>query len=866
MLNFIYPNIRTNPDYKFDEVLSGYNYNFTLLENSINPSGLTINGNLIVTGSSLLNSVSATTISATTFYGDGSQLTGIPKLWTDGGNTSLYPTGFGTTTSTGFASITAAYNSSTTGMYGSIWGGIGHTNNAWYAVISGGYYNSITSTASNNYGFIGGGKTNTISGTARHGVILGGELNKLTAGNHSAIVGGVSSTISNQGSFIGGGSNHTISWNYSGLIGGRYNTIHALYSFQGGSYSSDITGWYSGIVGGIDNNVTGYYSGIFGGRNNTVTHANSIALGGSGLTSTADDTVYVPHLNIGLINTGSSVDILTIDNNGNILTNPDLIINNFYTTGATLSGNSLVFDRNDSLSAYSVNLSAYSFNRATDVLEDYSGVQDTYLVERKGVMDAIDLIWSSTIVEDFDITDIGGDLIINYSGTGKMMLRESPTEDSPLRVYSVSSSLNTNVLPNNKLSYIYVDRNSGSPIISHTVNIEDFNCMDKCLIYLVTRYDSTNYAHLYIGKQGVDANRKYRRKLYKREFLERVNGLILNSISLYPTLTAGDMWFGYEEFSTVDFDTTGSNTFTYAYYNGTSWVRNIGQSTLNNTVYNNGGTLTTMTNNRYKVEYVYLIPNKPDLLYVIYGDSEYTKIDDAEGSQPPTNLPPEVTGMGILVGRYIILKNSTSIITQSAFDKLFRPSGVIEHNNTGNLNTGDYLHLTGDEYNEFLNIKNSYLPLTGGTLSGSITAVTYYGDGSNLTGINNFYTTGVTLSGNSLVFDRNDSLSAYSVDLSSFSPDLSGYIPYVNSILTGNTDRIVQVDSGGTVTATTNIIQAYLLSGSTTNLLDDVSNWDINGVYTGTTISNTYQGQKHYNSNYFFEAVDDNIWIRLIRG
>jgi hypothetical protein len=159
--------------------------------------------------------------------------------------------------------------------------------------------------------------------------------------------------------------------------------------------------------------------------------------------------------------------------------------------------------------------------------------------------------------------------------------------------------------------------------------------------------------------------------------------------------------------------------------------------------------------------------------------------------------------------------------------------------------------------------------LTANTISATtISATTFYGDGSNLTGIisDNFYTTGGTITNGIISFDRNDLLSAYTVDINSFSPDLSGYIPYVNSTLTGNTDRIVQVDSGGTVTATTNIIQAYLVSGSTTNLLDDVSNWDINGVYTGTTVSNTYQGQKHYNSDYFFEAVDDNIWIRLIRG
>jgi hypothetical protein len=62
------------------------------------------------------------------------------------------------------------------------------------------------------------------------------------------------------------------------------------------------------------------------------------------------------------------------------------------------------------------------------------------------------------------------------------------------------------------------------------------------------------------------------------------------------------------------------------------------------------------------------------------------------------------------------------------------------------------------------------------------------------------------------------------------------------------------------------IIDQYLLPGTHTSLLEDTSNWDVNGDYTGTTITGTYQGQSHYNGNYWFTAVDDNIWIRLIRG
>jgi hypothetical protein len=91
--------------------------------------------------------------------------------------------------------------------------------------------------------------------------------------------------------------------------------------------------------------------------------------------------------------------------------------------------------------------------------------------------------------------------------------------------------------------------------------------------------------------------------------------------------------------------------------------------------------------------------------------------------------------------------------------------------------------------------------------------------------------------------------------------------PINSGTLSGSTTRMLEVSSGGSVTATKEIITAYITSGGTaSNLLENTSNWSINGVYTGTTITGTFQGQKHYNNNYFFEAVADNIFIRLIRG
>jgi hypothetical protein len=81
--NFIYPDVRVNPDYKFDEVMSGYNYNFSII-NNWQYSGATIGG-VVLSGGSVI----ANTISATTYLGlpssnfTGGTITG-PTTFTNG--------------------------------------------------------------------------------------------------------------------------------------------------------------------------------------------------------------------------------------------------------------------------------------------------------------------------------------------------------------------------------------------------------------------------------------------------------------------------------------------------------------------------------------------------------------------------------------------------------------------------------------------------------------------------------------------------------------------------------------------------------------------------------------------------------------
>jgi hypothetical protein len=176
--------------------------------------------------------------------------------------------------------------------------------------------------------------------------------------------------------------------------------------------------------------------------------------------------------------------------------------------------------------------------------------------------------------------------------------------------------------------------------------------------------------------------------------------------------------------------------------------------------------------------------------------------------------------------------------------------------------------------------------VTGGTFSGGSIVFTNNSGGTfNVSGISSFdtFVTGFTYSNNTFTISRNsgstltatiNSVTGWTVNgntsitgnlIVTGTSALNGTIS--SSGLAGSTDRVVQVSSGGTISATLDIISGYISSGGTAaTLLNNTANWDINGNYTGSTITGTYQGQKHYNNNYFFEAVADNLFIRLIRG
>jgi hypothetical protein len=79
----------------------------------------------------------------------------------------------------------------------------------------------------------------------------------------------------------------------------------------------------------------------------------------------------------------------------------------------------------------------------------------------------------------------------------------------------------------------------------------------------------------------------------------------------------------------------------------------------------------------------------------------------------------------------------------------------------------------------------------------------------------------------------------------------------------GSTSRIAEIDANGDLNATKDIIVGKLSDSTSINLLINDTNWNSAGTYTGTAITDTYEGMYYLVENYFYYAYADNSWYRI---
>jgi len=331
-----------------------------------------------------------------------------------------------------------------------------------------------------------------------------------------------------------------------------------------------------------------------------------------------------------------------------------------------------------------------------------------------------DYNWSAGAISGFGITDNGNGTANIASGVA--MLRTSASSTATLNEYTLSAVTNQ-AFTDNAVNYILADYNGGTPIITVTTSQAAINTLTTTLIYAVTRVGNSLYYQDTIGA-SIDTNGKIRRKFLLTERFQYSTGAIISATNRKLALTAGVFVNGVKPLLTAAFNTNVSDTFTYVYYNGTNYTRTTAQTDIDNTNYILAGVSTVMTNNRFRVDYVYLLMSQTPQLWVVQGDTQYSNLAAAKLSTLPTSLPPELVGLGQIVGRVIIEKSATTLAdVASNFTTSFVAGSATEHNQLGGLNTGDYLHLTALQYASL----NTDRLLSGG----AITIGTFGGSGSN---------------------------------------------------------------------------------------------------------------------------------------
>lgn len=290
---------------------------------------------------------------------------------------------------------------------------------------------------------------------------------------------------------------------------------------------------------------------------------------------------------------------------------------------------------------------------------------------------------SASALSGFEITN-NGNGTLNING-GFALLRDQNDPYAILQKYTIPSVTNL-AMVDNANNFVLVDYNSGTPAIIVTQNPDTINGRTNSIIAGVSRVGTTlDYISL-VG-QGVDSWQKIRSRFLDTETVTRAKGLELGASGLAISCTPGIAYAGLNKLPV-----SLLNTHTQAHRTGSTWVRTTGLTNLNNTQYNNAGTLTTMTNGRFRVDYVYVLVDNPSKLYTIMGEVQYNTIADARLAAAPAVLPTELQFLGTRVGRLIVEKSATTVEVSSEFNTVYRAGSVQNHNDLALLNTGNYNH------------------------------------------------------------------------------------------------------------------------------------------------------------------------------
>lgn len=307
-------------------------------------------------------------------------------------------------------------------------------------------------------------------------------------------------------------------------------------------------------------------------------------------------------------------------------------------------------------------------------------------------------------------------------GTGSVNFCTTADGNGVLRNYQLQSASFAVDYTFLDARYIVARYNSGSPAYSLVTDKTSVDNIQSTLIYTLLPGAGGIISYSDWDSPGTLLANKDNARVTALRGVERESGFDLGeSGSRYITLTEGKAWQGIKQISLPAINSSTNRVVLIA-HSASVWSGSIVTQYINDR-YDDGTNLVTLgAGNHWVTNWIYRgIGSLNSTLIQLSND--YIKLSDAIAGQPPTP-PPELKDVSILIGR-AIYKSGESTATQidSAFNQVFVPAGITNHNSLDNLQggtSGEYYHLTSASYSQIANGTSSYAK-----------TASYFGSGTN---------------------------------------------------------------------------------------------------------------------------------------
>lgn len=354
-------------------------------------------------------------------------------------------------------------------------------------------------------------------------------------------------------------------------------------------------------------------------------------------------------------------------------------------------------------------------------------------------------------------------LTLSVSGCD-IAIYDNPTFSGVPLKYTVTQA--TFSLTDNVTNYICVDYNNGNPIYINTPTLSLINESNVIPINTILCVDG--YIHLsHWDNIANGLSNKLHRRFVKTQRYARESGLEL-SVSTFGTVSIaeGIVWRGARDFNLNSFNSDSNPYFLY-YHSGGVWTSDLITTGINNTQYDNGTDLVSLSNpNKFTINWIWRGVEDHEHGYVVLGDKEYKDLPTAIAETTIPTVPVELSSHAILVGRVIVQNGLNDYHSEGAFDRTFVGTVINDHNELSNIQGGtlsEYYHLDLSHYNiiNSLSTTGTYVAYNNATL-----APISYVD----TSLNNHNTSSIgihsTLSG-TVIAGQKDILTPYTITTNS---------------------------------------------------------------------------------------------------